>query len=159
MGAPTGNVNLNIGGFYKMDGGVRTPSFGAGTVVGVGLAQTFTFLLPLCPCHPPCNLPLVSQMHYYWTQGLSQQHSVSRADTKAAAPDSTIILYQILTFRVPYPISILPQLANGGTNRWLDMWSGPNGNTNALYLSTDDPAANGTKCIAGYCLKSEASAT
>ncbi|KAL9982276.1 hypothetical protein ACROYT_G004302 [Oculina patagonica] len=39
---------------------------------------------------------------------------------------------------------------HGGTDKWLDMWSGGPDATNN-YVTSDDKKALGTKCIAGYC--------
>ena len=40
--------------------------------------------------------------------------------------------------------------AHGGTDKWLDMWHGADGQGNN-YVTSDDSKALGTKCIAGYC--------
>ena len=39
---------------------------------------------------------------------------------------------------------------HGGTDKWLDMWSGADVHANN-YVTSDDSKALGTKCIAGYC--------
>ena len=41
--------------------------------------------------------------------------------------------------------------AHGGTDLWVDMWTGSEGSNN--YRSSDSAAARGTKCIAGYCFE------
>ncbi|EDQ84498.1 uncharacterized protein MONBRDRAFT_39264 [Monosiga brevicollis MX1] len=42
---------------------------------------------------------------------------------------------------------------HSGTDRWIDLWSGPDGSNK--YISADSNAALGTKCIAGICLEHE----
>ncbi|EDQ90424.1 uncharacterized protein MONBRDRAFT_24183 [Monosiga brevicollis MX1] len=44
---------------------------------------------------------------------------------------------------------------HGGSNVWLDLWRSSPSLTDKQYLYSDDPAAVGTKCIAGYCYLNE----
>ena len=44
--------------------------------------------------------------------------------------------------------------SHGGTDEWIDMWTGgPDGSNN--YVTSDNNKALGTKCIAGYCYLSK----
>ena len=40
---------------------------------------------------------------------------------------------------------------HGGTDKWLDMWSGADARYGNNYIYSDNSRARGTKCIAGYC--------
>ena len=73
-------------------------------------------------------------------------YKYSPADHNKRSPAVGYATISSLHFYSKYGISE----AHGGTDKWLDMWSGADGSGNN-YVTSDDSKALGTKCIAGYC--------
>ena len=72
-------------------------------------------------------------------------YKYSPADHNKRNPSSSFVTISSLYYNSKYGISE----SHGGTDKWIDMWSGAESSNN--YVTSDDSRARGTKCIAGYC--------
>ncbi|XP_078352952.1 uncharacterized protein LOC144637746 [Oculina patagonica] len=72
-------------------------------------------------------------------------YKYSPADKNQRSPTQGFATISNLALYSKYGISE----THGGTDKWLDMWSGADSTNN--YVTSDDSKARGTKCIAGYC--------
>ncbi|KAL9982665.1 hypothetical protein ACROYT_G004736 [Oculina patagonica] len=72
-------------------------------------------------------------------------YKYSPADHNKRTPAVGFATISLLAVYLKYGISE----NHGGTDKWLDMWSGADSTNN--YVTSDDSRARGTKCIAGYC--------